>query len=195
MDLSVTSPLPLENLFPLNYQNRTTNVLTKCCKIFFIGLLLLFCQVQSLFLVWIGLSSHWKPLGTISKAHSRVSTWLPNILFKGINFSLNKNKTKKKKQNDKSRFEYLTKLGKLFSNKIQYIIWLLIHYCSLFKINIVKLVMFCMDYSWHLLTKVWKTKFCTIIVSIYRQKYYFCLYIFTIFSLWSLLFYFTVFSS
>ena len=57
----VISPLPLENLFPLNYQNKTTNVLIKYCKVFFIGLLLLFCQMQPLFLAWIDLSPHQKP--------------------------------------------------------------------------------------------------------------------------------------
>ena len=89
LDLSVISPLPLENLFPLYYQNKTTNVLIKYCKVFFFGLLLLFCQVQPLFLAWIGLSSYRKPLGTVSRAHSQVSAWLPDILFRGINFALN----------------------------------------------------------------------------------------------------------
>ena len=52
--LSIILPLPLEILFHLNYQTRTTNVLIKYCNVFFIGLLLLFCQVQHLFLAWIG---------------------------------------------------------------------------------------------------------------------------------------------
>ena len=30
--------------------------------------------------------SHRKPLGTISRAQSRVLAWLPNILHRGINF-------------------------------------------------------------------------------------------------------------
>ena len=41
------------------------------------------------FLAWVGLSSHRKPLGVISRAHSQVSVWFPNILFKGINFLIN----------------------------------------------------------------------------------------------------------
>ena len=52
--LSVILPLLLEILFHLNYQTRTTNILIKYCNVFFIGLLLLFCEVQPLFLVWIG---------------------------------------------------------------------------------------------------------------------------------------------
>ena len=60
-------------------------------KHFSLGFYCCFCQVQPLFLAWIGLTSHRKPLGTISGAHSWVSAWLPNISFRGINFSLNIN--------------------------------------------------------------------------------------------------------
>ena len=42
LDLSETLPLPLENLFPLDYHNRTTNILIKYCNVFLIGPLLLF---------------------------------------------------------------------------------------------------------------------------------------------------------
>ena len=55
----------------------------------FIGLCCCFVRVQLLFLAWISLSPHRKPLGTISRAHHWVSTWLPHILFRGINFPLN----------------------------------------------------------------------------------------------------------
>ena len=89
LDLSVTSPLLLENLFPFNYQNRTTNVLTKYCKVFSLGFCCYFVKCILCFLAWIGLSSHWKPLCAILRAHSRVSAWFPNILFRGINFPLN----------------------------------------------------------------------------------------------------------
>ena len=55
----------------------------------FIGLCCCFVKVQLLFLAWISLSPHRKPLGTISRAHHWVLTWLPHILFRGINFPLN----------------------------------------------------------------------------------------------------------
>ena len=40
-------------------------------------------------LAWIDLSSHRKPMGVVSRAHSWVSVWFPNISFRGLNFSPN----------------------------------------------------------------------------------------------------------
>ena len=48
-----------------------------------------FIKCSLCFLFGWALSSHRKFLDTISRAHSRVSTWLPNILDRGINFPLN----------------------------------------------------------------------------------------------------------
>ena len=55
---------------------------------FSLGFCCCFVMCNLYFLLGQALLSHRKPLGTISRAHSRVSTWLPNILDRGINFHL-----------------------------------------------------------------------------------------------------------
>ena len=81
--------LPLENLFFLYYQNWTTTILINYYEVFLLGCCY-FVKVQPLFLAWIGLSPHQKPLGIISIAHHWVSAWLPHISFRCINFLLKK---------------------------------------------------------------------------------------------------------
>ena len=88
LDFKYNFTLPLESLFFLYYQNGTTNILINYCEVFLLGFCCYFVKVQPLYLAWIGLSPHRKPLGIISRAHHWVSAWLPHILFRGINFSL-----------------------------------------------------------------------------------------------------------
>ena len=73
LDFKCNFTLPLENLFFLYYQNRTTNVLINYCEIFLFGFCCCLVKVQPLFLAWIGVSPHRKPLGITSRAHRWVS--------------------------------------------------------------------------------------------------------------------------
>ena len=68
--------LPLENLFFLYYQNWTTTILINYYEVFLLGCCY-FVKVQPLFLAWIGLSPHQKPLGIISRAHCWVLVGFP----------------------------------------------------------------------------------------------------------------------
>ena len=69
LDFKCNFTLPLENLFFLYYQNRTTNVLINYCAVFLLGFCCCFVKVQPSFFAWIGLSQHKKSLGIISRAH------------------------------------------------------------------------------------------------------------------------------
>ena len=51
LDYMCNFTLPLENLFFLHYQNRTTNVLIKYCEVFLLGFCYCFRQVQPYFLL------------------------------------------------------------------------------------------------------------------------------------------------
>ena len=78
LDSKCNFTLSLEYLFFLYYQNKTTNVLINYCEVF-LDFCCCFVKVQPLFLAWIGLSLHQKPLGIISRAHRWVSAWLPTF--------------------------------------------------------------------------------------------------------------------
>jgi len=58
LDFKYNFILPLESLFFLYYQNRTTNILINYCEVFLLGFCCYFVKVQPLYLAWIGLSPH-----------------------------------------------------------------------------------------------------------------------------------------
>ena len=89
LDFKCNFTLLLENLFFLYYQNRTTNILINYCEVFLLGFCCCFVKVQPLFIAWIDLLQHRKPLGIILRAHRWVLAWFPHILFRGVNFPLN----------------------------------------------------------------------------------------------------------
>ena len=82
----------------------TTNVLINYCEVFLLGFCCCVVKVQPLFIAWIGLSPHRKPLDIISRAHHLVLAWLPHILFRSINFPLN------------NSFQYLNNITRIFTH-------------------------------------------------------------------------------
>ena len=73
--LSVILPLPLEILFHLNYQTRTTNVLIEYCNVFFIGLFVAILSSAALISFLDRLCYHTESLWVPSQ-EPKVEFWL-----------------------------------------------------------------------------------------------------------------------